>query len=71
MDSFCLLRSSTCTTQERLSQILDSFVTEAASLATASNAAAVVTNQQPTDLTVVKEWLDHGNAYKTRPDHLS
>lgn len=45
-------------------------VTEAASLATASNAAAVVTNQQLTDLTVVKEWLDHGNAYKTRPDHL-
>ena len=45
-------------------------VTEAASLATASNATAVVTNQQLTDLTVVKEWLDHGNAYKTRPDHL-
>ena len=45
-------------------------VTEAAELATASNATAVVTNQQLTDLTVVKEWLDHGNAYKTRPDHL-
>ena len=45
-------------------------VTEAASLATTSNATAVVTNQQLTDLTVVKEWLDHGNAYKTRPDHL-
>lgn len=45
-------------------------VTEAADLATASNATAVVTNQQLTDLTVVKEWLDHGNAYKTRPDHL-
>ena len=45
-------------------------VTEAANLATASNATAVVTNQQLTNLTVVKEWLDHGNAYKTRPDHL-
>ncbi len=45
-------------------------ITETASLATASNAEAVVTNQQLTSLTVVKEWLDHSNAYKTRPDEL-
>ena len=46
-------------------------ITETASLATASNAEAVVTNQQLTSLTVVKEWLDHSNAYKTRPDELN